>query len=1288
MHNPLRHLLRGLIAVALGCAALPCAAATAFDGAAAAAPATDGFADAVVAAIALPAEVAATADGGAWVETADRLWFIGRDGQTRGGLALVEGGYGTTRQLAVDPYDGTAWIATRSRLLLHVDAEGTLLAGTTLPALPDAIALALDQSVWVLAGGALLHHAHDGRWLETRPVPALSPTQPAAIAADSLGSRLWIIGINELVQIALDATPSAANRRVPLDCDVGGFTLDPRNGRLFVSCADRLLAFDRDGVVALDVDLAPFGIDAPDRLLHDFSTDTLVVASRNAGLRIAMDGNAIEFLDAASTAARVHPAPFSIAPTVALVRPPDGAATHDPETEIMFGIGAACMAHACGMPANYAEGLIVEVELDDGRSVNAPIDAATGRAVVRAVPVLRPGINRFSAHVTDRFGHRADLVDARLTLLGGADASSIAGAATTTETPNDPGHPSIPKAANKPPTVALTSPSNGAVFTAGGAVTLSATASDSDGSIAKVEFYRNATILIGTATAPPYTFVWPNVVEGSYPLSATAYDNRNGKATSAAVNITVVGNQAPSVALASPWNGSFHVVGSPITLVANAADPDGAVVRVEFLDGTRSLASLSAAPWTWTWSDAGAGRHAITVRATDDRGATTTSTVAYVVVGDGPKVVVTQPAACGQVDGPLDLALGADAVSTTGTIARVEFFDGASLVGTANSPPWRVTLASAAVGTHSITARATDSHGLATTSRAALVEVRGANQPPSVSLATPADGARYPIGSTVSLTANASDSDGTIAAVEYRIGIAGSLIGRATSPPYAVAWSGMASGTYGLVAVAYDDRGASATSAVASVTIAPNAVPTITLTAPADGATFAAPATIGVAATATDSDGSIAKVEFFSGSTLIGTSTSAPFTATWPNVAAGSYSLTARATDNLGATATTAPVNVTATANAPPVVSLGAPAPGARYFAPATIPLGASASDPDGTIARVDFYANGMLVAASTSAPYNAVWDSVAAGTYSLTAVASDAQGASATSEAVNVLVSAGAAIAATGGLDGSTVDDDNLLITGTIDAPSNSGVRVNGTLAQVDANGHFYANGVPLSIGQNMITLLLTSPDGDEVAQTITVGSSGAAPFSVTAVPTDGFAPLEVRFDVTNRGILPFARVEFDFDGNGSTDHTALAPQFVEGVFAVVATFPAGTFTSTIRVYDEKDAILYATSRVVIARTFQQQDALLQGVYTGMLDRLRMGKIAEALNAVTGGVHEKYNAVFEALGSALPAAIETLGTLEANWFSRDQAEYVLVRDTPDGAQAFLIDFLRGKDGIWRIEGM
>jgi acid phosphatase type 7 len=91
----------------------------------------------------------------------------------------------------------------------------------------------------------------------------------------------------------------------------------------------------------------------------------------------------------------------------------------------------------------------------------------------------------------------------------------------------------------------------------------------------------------------------------------------------------------------------------------------------------------------------------------------------------------------------------------------------------------------------------------------------------------------------------------------------------------------------------------------------PNDPPTVAITSPAEGATFTAPADIAIAASANDSDGSVTQVDFYGGSTLIGSVTSAPFAVTWNNAAAGSYALTAVATDNLGATVTSAPVNIT-----------------------------------------------------------------------------------------------------------------------------------------------------------------------------------------------------------------------------------------------------------------------------------------------------------------------------------------------------------------------------------------
>jgi hypothetical protein len=90
-----------------------------------------------------------------------------------------------------------------------------------------------------------------------------------------------------------------------------------------------------------------------------------------------------------------------------------------------------------------------------------------------------------------------------------------------------------------------------------------------------------------------------------------------------------------------------------------------------------------------------------------------------------------------------------------------------------------------------------------------------------------------------------------------------------------------------------------------------NAPPTVSITSPADGAVFAWKPTITVTATAGDSDGSVAKVEFLDGSNLLGQDTTAPYSFTWRNVSQGSHVLTARATDNRGAVTTSSAVGIT-----------------------------------------------------------------------------------------------------------------------------------------------------------------------------------------------------------------------------------------------------------------------------------------------------------------------------------------------------------------------------------------
>jgi hypothetical protein len=109
-----------------------------------------------------------------------------------------------------------------------------------------------------------------------------------------------------------------------------------------------------------------------------------------------------------------------------------------------------------------------------------------------------------------------------------------------------------------------------------------------------------------------------------------------------------------------------------------------------------------------------------------------------------------------------------------------------------------------------------------------------------------------------------------------------------------------------------------------------NTPPTVSLTSPTANQSFVPPATVTLTATAADANGTVSKVDFYRGSTtLIGTSTTPPYSYTWSNVAAGSYALTAKATDNAGAVTTSSAVSITVAA---PKISIDSPLPGAAVL--------------------------------------------------------------------------------------------------------------------------------------------------------------------------------------------------------------------------------------------------------------------------------------------------------------------------------------------------------------------
>lgn len=93
-------------------------------------------------------------------------------------------------------------------------------------------------------------------------------------------------------------------------------------------------------------------------------------------------------------------------------------------------------------------------------------------------------------------------------------------------------------ASNRSPTAAITSPNPGQSFNPPVNITIQATASDPDGSVARVEFYQGSSKL-GEDTVAPYSFTWSNVPPGNYRLSVRAVDNLGAAGDSAAIEVRV-----------------------------------------------------------------------------------------------------------------------------------------------------------------------------------------------------------------------------------------------------------------------------------------------------------------------------------------------------------------------------------------------------------------------------------------------------------------------------------------------------------------------------------------------------------------------------------------------------------------------------------------------------------------------------------------------------------------------------------------------------------------------------
>lgn len=358
------------------------------------------------------------------------------------------------------------------------------------------------------------------------------------------------------------------------------------------------------------------------------------------------------------------------------------------------------------------------------------------------------------------------------------------------------------RAANQPPTVNIVSPPNNATFPAGANIVIQATASDSDGSVARVDFFANGTP-IGVTFAPPYTATLANAGSGNYVLSAVAVDNLGAVSTPAIVAVSVEFSDAPSIVV--PPQSQSAMAGTNVTFTVVAA-------------GTPPLS------YQWQFN-------------------------------------------------------GIDLIGATGTELLLEN------VQTNQSGQYRVIVSNAAGSVSSLPAT--------------LVVTEFPNEPPTVRLISPGNGAFLPFGSDVPVVAEAEDSDGAIAFVEFLVGA--TVAGVASNPPFTVMLANLPPGEHAISARAVDDRGAFAVSGSNIVTVL--IPPTITLTQPVAGQVFALGSNVLLSALVTPTGGQIT-AEFFANGASIGSDS------IWIPSLAGPYTLIGVAADQVGQRATSAPVSI------------------------------------------------------------------------------------------------------------------------------------------------------------------------------------------------------------------------------------------------------------------------------------------------------------------------------------------------------------------------------------------
>ena len=463
----------------------------------------------------------------AWALTDDTLLLIDQDLEPLVSVQLPPASADAVRMIAGDPIEGGVWLAEGSQLS-SFDASGTPARQWTVDGAISALAFAGPEAVYVAAGSRIARFDDEGALRGRIELPSDGGSGAARLLVDVLGGLLWIVRDDGVLQ--LDAIAGLAiRRRIEFPGPIVATSLDPLTGEVTLAARGHIVRFDRDAVA-----LGGFGGPASAELLH-------------GPWGVAID------------------VPIGVAPTLSLARQDTLAAA---QQRFVLQLGAQCDGNRCAPTPDYLRTLRLDVVLGH-RTLGGAFAASESASSVEGVVEIDASDPdaQLRATVADAYGRVSDTL---VVSPRGPDAQR-----------------EVPRAkANAPPVVSITAPGNNASFAAPATVVVNANATDSDGTVSKVEFFRNGT-LVSTDTSSPWTATLSGLAIGTYALTAKATDNTGASTTSAAVNIQVKANVAPTVSLTAPANNAAFTAPATIVLTATAADSDGG-------RSARSISSVAA----------------------------------------------------------------------------------------------------------------------------------------------------------------------------------------------------------------------------------------------------------------------------------------------------------------------------------------------------------------------------------------------------------------------------------------------------------------------------------------------------------------------------------------------------------------------------------------------------------------------------------------------------------------------------------------------------------------------